>query len=432
MREGKHIEIEELKILENRLLLFKLSYSREIKKFFSSNYFYVRYDKDIHNVSTSILEIPVISNIITVAWAVGADIYVEQLDKTYLKSLDDIKAVMRRWYPSFCFSTEIYAEKIVTNKFSNEAYGLLFSGGIDSMTSYLVHRNRRPHLIMVWGADIPVDREKFWTEVRNVYQEFAEQENMAIDFVKTNMRQFINEQLLNAEFGRKMRGFSWWGGIHHGIGLVGLCAPLTVESIGTLLIAASHTEEFKQPWGSHPLIDGKISWADVRVVHDGYELSRQEKIRRILKGYMRNEKHNPYLRVCFSQFRDFNCGKCEKCSRAITGLVLEGIDPNKCGFNLATDFFGFLRQKLVEGEFFSSEDEVFMWKDIQRHIPEEICHNLHDSKQFFKWFRDFDISRKSRKRLVRWRSTLLRIYDRLPRNVHDVILEGYYRVAVSR
>jgi len=287
------------------------------------------------------------------------------------------------------------------------------------MTSYLVHRNRRPRLIMVRGADIPIDREKFWTKVRSTYERFAEQQNVEIDFLKTNMRKLINERLLNAEFQRKIQGFSWWGGFHHGIALVGLCAPLTVESIGTLLIAASHTKEFKRPWGSHPLIDNKISWADVKVIHDGYELSRQTKIRCILKGYMRNMKRPLPLRVCFSQFRHLNCGKCEKCSRAIVGLVLEGIDPNECGFNLTSDFFGFLKQKLFEGEFFSSEDEVFMWKDIQRHIPVVVCHNLHNSKQFFRWFKDFDVSRKSVKRLVRLRSILLRTYDKLPRNLHD-------------
>jgi len=85
MPEAKYIEIKEPKIFKNRLLLSRLSYPREIKKYFSSNLFYVKYDKDIHNVNTSILQIPVISNVITLAWAIGADIYVKELDRTYLE-----------------------------------------------------------------------------------------------------------------------------------------------------------------------------------------------------------------------------------------------------------------------------------------------------------------------------------------------------------
>ena len=86
------------------------------------------------NVDKSILYIPIVSSIITVAWAVGADIYIKELDKTYLNSLSKIKLVFEKWYPQFSFSTNIYAENFVSNQFNGERYGLLFSGGVDSQT----------------------------------------------------------------------------------------------------------------------------------------------------------------------------------------------------------------------------------------------------------------------------------------------------------
>jgi len=140
--KSKYIRIEEPRILKNRLLLSKISCSGSIEKYFQQELFYVEYGSDIQSVSTSILQIPVFSNIITVAWAVGADVYVQELDRSYLESLNKIKLVLKKWYPRFPFSTHIYVEKIVSNKFSNQKYGLLFSGGVDSTTSYIRQKKK--------------------------------------------------------------------------------------------------------------------------------------------------------------------------------------------------------------------------------------------------------------------------------------------------
>jgi len=427
MTETKYIRIEELKVLEKRLLQFRLSYSKGVQKYFLSDLFYVQYDRDISNVSESILYIPVISNVITVAWAIGADIYVKELDRTYLESLGKIKSVMKEWYPKLSFSTNINAEKIVSNSFSNKGYGLLFSGGIDSTVSYIRHKDKKPNLIMVEGADIPLANEEFWRDVENKYSGFADQENVKINFIKADIHQFINERLLNAEFGRYLTDFSWWGGIHHGICLSGLCAPLSViENIGTIFFASTHTQEFTPAWGSHPLIDNEISWGDVKIVHDGYELSRQEKIR-IIKNYIENTGHYPSLRVCLCPSHDFNCGKCEKCLRTITALVLENIDPTKCGFNVDKEFFSTLKQNFIKGRLSLGENEIFMWKDIQRHIPETMSHNLYDSKEFFEWFKDFDISGNTRAHVPLY----LRFYYKLSNNVRNVILRVHAKITAK-
>lgn len=433
MPEQKQIKIVESKIWKNRLLLSKLSYSRSLKKYFQSRLFFAEYDRDIQNVSMSILQIPVISNIITLAWAVGADVYVKELDRTYLESLNKIKSVMTGWYPTFSFPTDIHVEEIVSNKFSNERYGLLFSGGVDSHTSYIRNKSKKPILIMVWGADIPLVEEEFWRKITSKYEKFAKDEKLDITFIKTNMRQFINESSLVREFGCYLPDSSWWGGVSHGMQLLGLCAPITqVKHIGTLLIAASCSPEHLRrqlPWGSHPLIDNEVSWANVKVMHDAWKLSRQEKIRYVLRNYINDYGRYPVLRVCYSQFRDLNCGKCEKCLRTITGLVLENVDPNKCGFNIDTDVFDFVKQYFTGGRahlYFDARRG--MWKDIQTHIPEKLSHNLYDSGIFFEWLRDFNISRNAHRKNIRW--WLLYILDKLPDNVKiaitkfSVILRG--------
>lgn len=422
MSKRRYIKIEELKALKNGVLLARLSCSKEIRKYFSSNLFYVKYDRDIHNVSSSILHIPVVSNLATFAWAIDADIYVKELDKTFLESLNTIKTVMEKWYPNLPFSTRINVGNTISNSIDCKGYGLLFSGGVDSTTSYIKHRDKKPNLIMIWGADVPPDKKDFWNRIKNHYEIFAGQENTKINFVRTNMR-ILNETILTLKFGKYLTDSSWWGALQHGIGLLGLCAPLTVtERIGEILIASSHAQGLlAYPWGSHPLIDNKVSWANVKVVHDGYNVSRQEKIRYVLKSYIKDTGRYPLLRVCWSQFSNFNCGKCEKCSRTITGLVLENIDPNKCGFNIDNAFFDCLKQNLVQRKFNLSPGRVFLWKDIQKYIPEEMSHSLYNCEEFFEWFKDFEISEIKRSD-THIKSYLLYLFYQLPKNMQKAIL----------
>jgi len=419
----KYIRVSTPKICGTRLL-FKLDYSRKLKAYFSSDYFYVEYDEDIDDVDESILYIPVVSALIPFAWATSADIYVRKLDKTFLESLTKVKMVMKKWWPRLPFSTKVNVEEVILNRSSGIKYGLLFSGGIDSTTSYIRHRDKKPNLIMIHGADVPLSKKEFWRKIKIVYESFAKEEGVDINFIKTNMRQLLNEKLLDAEFGRYGSDLSWWGSFYHGIALLGLCAPLTIaKHIGILLIASTHTHKFKYPWGSHPLIDENISWAGVKVIHDGYNLSRQEKIRYILKRFINDSGRYPPLRVCYSQFRHFNCDRCIKCYRSIIGLTLEGIDPNKCGFNVDSKFFATLKRDFIKGKLKLDDDNFFFFRDIQEHIPEKLDHDLYHSKEFFEWFKDYDLRRNYKKHRIKnlVPLSLYRIYYGLPKSFQSAI-----------
>jgi len=389
--------------LNDKILLFRLFYSKGIGAFLTSNYLVCEYDTKIDNVDVSILQIPAMSSIITLAWSIGADIYVKKLDSAYFESLNKIKSVMQNWHPQLSFSTEIIAGDIISNRLSNDRYGLLYTGGIDSTTSYIKHRNKRPNLITVCGKGD--DIEDYNKKAEKVLIDFSHQEGVRLNFIKTNVEQVIDRRLLFEK-----TGLNWWSSLSHGIVLSGLCAPLTcVENIGALLVASSFTREFNYPWGSHPLIENNIRWADIRVVHDGYEMTRQEKIRYILKEYIRKTGNYPILRVCTSRESREAIGakcRCEKCCRSITGLVLEGIDPKKCGLNVDANTLNLIKESLINAKLFGRKAlaerrgkvviriyPAYEWEDIQSHIPKIIDNDLYDSKKFFEWFRDFNIRR---------------------------------------
>jgi len=133
------------------------------------------------------------------------------------------------------------------------------------------------------------------------------------------------------------------------------------------------------------------------------------------------ENNNFPLRVCYSQFRSFNCNQCEKCRRTITALTLEGIDPNEHGFNIDGNFFGKLKADITQGHVIKDLTDFLLWRDIQMHVPKKIDHDLYNSKVFFEWFRDFNIVKSIKnpeERFgVKW--ALFYVYYKSPKNVRQ-------------
>ena len=391
------IEIADMSVCGSKLV-FKLDYSKQLSKYFLEDTFFVQYDSEvnINNVDKSILVIPFISLVAPVAWAVGADVKVDRIDETYLHSLAKVRNVFKDFYPQFSCSNNIEAKNIVRNHFGGKRTGLLFSGGLDSITSYVRHKEKRPDLILVWGADFRLYEEESLNKVTQGASRLTNQDEIMLLQVKTNMR-ILNERLLTSEF-----KVDWYSKVSHGLMLLGMCPPISaVRAIATIIIASSYTKEFKAPWGSHPLIDNNISWADVRVVHDAYDLSRQQKLKYLSK---RSPEYLSYLRVCpFSAVR-INCLNCEKCFRTIVGLTLEGIDPRKCNFHVDENIFARIKDSFLKGRIALGEDESYMWQDIQQNIPQEINNDIHGSSEFLIWFKNFDLSqyRENKLRAFLW------------------------------
>ena len=399
---NKFIKVIREKKADANILEFQLSFSENLGKYLPSKYF-IKYDTPVNRVDDSILNVPAVAGIITVAWAVGADIYVKTLDKTYLDSLNKIKSYVKIWYPHFDLSTKIYVEKLTSNKFSNSGYALFYTGGIDSTTTFIRHRNKNPTLLHVFEVNTQRSfNEKEATKYRKRLKNFARQEKTKINFIKTNIPPGrIQEALVLKEF-----GFRWWVQLGHALILPSLSAPLSMhENIGTIYMASSWTPEVKGidklGWGTHPQVVNNISWADLKVVLEDYDKSRQEKIK-IIKDHIQKNKFYPYLRVCNTTSAS-NCSRCEKCARTITGLVLEGIDPHKVGFPKVTHetftqiqkslLSSFRRSKLIPeiSEPYRIQVKIFYWKDIQKHIPEEIDSYPYDSQRFFRWLKNINI-----------------------------------------
>ena len=424
------IDLAGLSVSDNKIQ-FKLHVPKTLRKYFLQDTSYVQYDSaiDLRNVDDSVLAIPMVSLIAPIAWAVGADVRTNELDAAYLQSINKVKHVYRSIYSHFSFSGDIQAKKPVWNEFGGKRTGMLFSGGVDSLTSYLKHRDEKPDMVSIWGLrDIPPFEEKFWSRMWADICGLANHEGVRAFQVKTDMLHNTNHELLSKEF-----GVSWWGEVAHGLWALGLCAPVTaIRGIGTLIIASTYTEDFEGPTGAHPSVDNNVSWTDVKVVHDGYELSRQQKLQYLCR--QENLPYLSYLRVCWDSALKTNCGNCEKCVRTIVGLVTAGVDPNNCNFDIDAKTLPRIKDCFLKGKMALREGELFDWVDLQRHIPERIDADISGSREFLPWLRKFDLSRYKTNKLRRFLHTARRICCSRRTKAPSVKrkMKCYYYIALAR
>lgn len=415
LRSSEYIKISRPTAVNNKLVA-KLDFSTNVKKYFLKDTLVVEYDKNIEDVDRSLLVIPPLFVVAPVAWAAGADIYLETLDQTCLNSLQKIRQVFKKLYPKFSFSGSIHAENLINNKFNNRQKALLFSGGVDSTTSYMRHKDEYPILItLIKGENYSYEYE-YYNSVKNAFVNFAKNEGVGIHFIKTDLWDTYSDILDNQLLAHEFEVLDWWMNVSHGLILLGLSAPLTFETIGTLYIASSYERNVRpltaegshfatHPTGCHFLSHTNVSWADIRVIYDAEELTRQEKIEYVLQqnqSYLRNLRvctpimGSPYCNSSNSQLYVKNCGSCPKCVLTIAELILEGVDPNECNFDSNDKVLDYVKLLLTYGLLDFRGDQSDEWQDIQDHLPDRIedvgAIQRYKAKKFFEWFRHFDFS----------------------------------------
>jgi hypothetical protein len=379
-------------LVKGRNLVFKLGFSKNLNQYLLSDHLEFQYDIDISEVSPSILYIPAVASLVCVAWAVGADIVVHDIDETYLNSLNEIKKVFVNWFTRFSFSTQILTEKTTNNSFHTNRDAILYTGGLDSLTSLLRNKDQRPTMICIWGASHPFPENSNPKKKREWETNFQNQffNEFKICCVYTNAGNIINEKLLVDRYLKEdIHSDDWWETVSHGLTLTGLSAPITaVERTANLLMASSHFNEPNLPHGSSVFSLVNMKWANTQVIYDSGDLSRQDKIRDIFKG---NIQYYGYLHVCNNiRSKKQNCSHCEKCFRTIIGLIMEGIDPNDCNFSVHNGILDYIKICLQKGWIHFGYDQIGVWQDIQDHVATK-C-RIYNADTFFTWFRNFRFS----------------------------------------
>ena len=354
------------------------------KKYFNlNNNFFIEYERDVEEVPNSICIIPFIANILPIVWINDATVKIDELDKEFYECIDKVKEGYIKMFPKIEFLGNIRVKNIIDNSYvPSKEVAAFFSGGLDSFSTLIGHISEKPQLITIWGSDIELDDVEGWKnvteDVKNVEKEFDVKHN----FIKTNFRTFINEELLTDLVWERAND-GWWHGFQHGVGIIGQVAPLAyIDKIGMLYIAASYTEENKAPTcASDPSIDNYVKMANCNVHHDQYDLTRMDKVKVVI-NYSKKTNIFPQLRVCWQSKGGKNCCHCEKCYRTIYEVLSCGVDPNKYGFEFNYKINKEARRYMMYKYTMSNIDIPF-WNDIKKEFQMKKSEYINSAE--YKW-----------------------------------------------
>lgn len=227
------------------------------------------------------------------------------------KNLYALQEIYLRWFPQLK-KIKLHCQ-LTTHNRAHEGVVCLFSGGVDSLYTFIENKADITHLLLCIGLDIQLSETQKRENTLAKYNELATKFNKKLLVVTTNLRDVF------PQMDRLLQ---------HGALLSALVLAVGKKK---LLIPASHNIDELFPWGSHPLTDPLFSNGCTDVVHHG-AIRRTEKTARIADV----ETAGNLLRVCNSS-DNYNCGKCEKCLR--TMFVFSALDKQlTCLPSLSDDY----------------------------------------------------------------------------------------------
>lgn len=353
--------------------------------------FEIRYDIDISDVPASVAVIPLLANVLPVAWVYDAEVIVPMCDADFYRCLPEVERGYKEMYPMVRFGGRLTAGVIEDNRRPLEGAICLFSGGVDAFNTLIQHVDERPVLLTIQGADVKLSDTKGWENVLHHVETVSEDFSANAYQVASNLKTFLEDAALSRHVSVSRDG--WWHGFQHGLGLLGHVAPLAwALGRGTVYIASSFTAADRGNYtcASDPTIDNHVRFCGARVVHDGYEFTRQDKIQNIVR-YSRATGTPIRLRVCWESEGGSNCCSCEKCLRTILAIYAEDADPRDFGFDFE-DISELGRSFRHRFSLLGSDSRLLQrYAPIQRVMREN--RDVSEVPEGLRWFYDGDMKR---------------------------------------
>lgn len=399
----RDIQLQSVNVVGNRID-YHYRASEELSNYFLEKAMFVEYSTCVEAVPKSLLVIPFVANVLPVIWMTNSVLWIEEIDRTFYDCLHRLKSAFQDLYPKAKLGGRLVAAKLIENTYtpSREAL-LLFSGGIDAHVSYLRLRNEKPLLLNIqgWYRSTPDTEQCRVAEIdRMDIGEFAKQQSVEFEFVKSNFAVFVNANLFNKKFHRIL-GDSLWHGFQHSMNFITIAMPIAyIKGIRSIYIASSFSLGHYGQCASYPTTDNEFKFAqNGRCVHDAFEMSRQEKVHYLVNYQKKSGKPYP-VRVC--SFNDSNCCECDKCFRSILEIVAENGDIMNFGFNIQGNlkeyYSDVMEKKIIQ--FGVVGESKKHWPDSIERMKQNYD-NL-DQKEFVDWFLNFDFIRKRKKAIYQY------------------------------
>jgi hypothetical protein len=229
--------------------------------------------------------------------------------------LPRIRDIFHAWHPTMTRSPIEASPDATDAAPAARRAATFFSGGVDSFFTLLRYRPGREslpaplsHIIFMRGLEKPLDFLRGVEASEKLVETIAATARVGCIVGESNLRTYFDADWLNlyAGSGLAAAALSLSGGFSH------VCIPST------------YSYRYPVVSGSTPLVDQRYSNERVQVVHDGAELSRAEKLARIIEWD--RELVLNHLRVCVMNFGGaYNCCECRKCVRTLMPLKALGV-----------------------------------------------------------------------------------------------------------
>ena len=396
------IIIRDVVVKTNRIDI-NFEISEGLKKYFPyGGHFFAEYDTDISAVPESIAVVPILLNLLQFSWLTDCIVWVKEIDKVFYEMIPKLKAVFSELYPNFKFGGTLIPAKIIENEMNyTDNVIQLFTGGVDASTTYCRIQDKHPILVNTngWYKEDIEQNDVFDADFKFIHN-FAEAHETKCSLVRSNFARFINAAVIDKEFYKNTKN-TWWFGFQHSMAFLGCAFVLGyVYGVKTIYISSSYTFGEQVVCVSDPRTDMCLKCAGMSVIHDAYELSRQDKVKYLVESQKNNKIDLP-LRVC--SFNTRNCCKCEKCLRTMLAIVAEGGSLDDFNLTPEKDLFqtvkNFLKTDILELD----HDHIVFWKQIISRMGENI-ENICE-KEVYEFLKDYPFEKKKKEFLLHYYST---------------------------
>ena len=373
--------------------------SKAIEKYFlPEHHFFTEYSFDVSNVPESVLVLPVLMNLLPFSWITDSVIWVNEIDEDFYNCIQPLKTAMREMHSDMDLGGTLIAAKRINNsvQIKKEAL-LLFTGGVDATASMIRTKEKNPVLFNTngWYKNSPVENNAVYDADVAAINSIAASMELDAFYVKSNFAKFIIASEIDKNYCRKY-ATTWWFGFQHSLAFLG-CAMVAAYRLGikNVYIASSYTFGQYIICVSDPRIDNCVQCAGIKTVHDGYELSRQDKVKKIFEFHTETQ-HHMMLRVC--SFNTGNCCECEKCFRSMLALINEGADDlSEYGFYFEGSFLDILKNFIENKAMELDANHIVFWNDIIKKMGENYDNIFH--KEVYDYLSGINLE-KARKKAV--------------------------------
>lgn len=395
-----HIILNNIIIDDNRIQ-YQFTASPGISHLFTSDSLWIDYNQSIKEIPESILVIPFVACMLPLMWVTDSVLWVKSLDYTFYESTFKLRRAYQDLYSHYPLKGRLVSCNIIENTVGkNSDTFLLFGGGVDAHTSFIRNRNSVSHIVNIqgWYKTFSEKNEVADADEYDI-SEFCKRNNLIFDFIRSNFATLISVRAY--EIYAKKIGDSLWHGFQHSMAFISICIPIAYKNgSSNIVIASSFTVGDERVCASYPTTDSEFRFATNGItVHDGFELSRQNKLD-ILVRYQRKINKDYPIRVC--SFNDKNCCTCEKCFRTILGLIAENADIHKFGFYINKPLVPFYQNYFKEhlALFGVQNESISHWPHIKKRMLDN--YDILKEKEFADWFLNYNFKNVKRKALVKY------------------------------